>query len=178
VYPALLEARPGWGARELLLAVKETMRAAPHDGFGYGLLRYMAGDAELAARLAALPQPQISFNYLGQFVQAESGSTPFAPAPESSGPDHAAGNRRTFLLDVTASVFGGRMRTEFTYSDAQFAAETIEMLADLFIESLRELIQHCLSPEAGGYSASDFADAGLTDEGVQDLLLELGEIDD
>ena len=79
---------------------------------------------------------------------------------------------------MTASVFEGRLRVEFTYSDAQFAAETIEMLAHLFVESLRGLIQHCLSPEAGGYSASDFADAGLTDEGVQDLLMELGEIDD
>ncbi len=178
VYPALLESRPAWGARELLLSVKEHLRAAPHGGIGYGLLRYLSADRQVATRLAALPQPQISFNYLGQFVQAESGSTPFGPAPESSGPDHAAADRRTFLLDVTASVFAGRMRVEFTYSDAQFSAETIEMLADLFVESLRELIRHCLSPEAGGYSASDFADAGLTDEGVQDLLLELGEIDD
>ena len=47
-------------------------------------------------------------------------------------------------------------------------------IAELFIEATRVLIQHCLSPEAGGYSASDFADAGLDDEGVQDLLLELG----
>jgi microcystin synthetase protein McyA len=178
VYPALFESRPAWGARELLLSVKEHLRAAPHGGIGYGLLRHMSADRQVATRLAALPQPQISFNYLGQFVQAEAGSTPFGPAPESSGPDHAAADRRTFLLDVTASVFAGRMRVEFTYSDAQFSAETIEMLADLFVESLRELIRHCLSPEAGGYSASDFADAGLTDEGVQDLLLELGEIDD
>jgi microcystin synthetase protein McyA len=178
VYPALLECRPGWGPRELLLAVKETMRSTPNGGIGYGLLRYLAADAEIVARLAALPQPQISFNYLGQFIQAESSSTPFGPAPETSGPDHAAADRRMFVLDVTASVFAGRMRVEFTYSDAQFAAETMERLADLFNESLREIIEHCLSPEAGGYSPSDFADAGLTDEGVQDLLLELGEIDD
>ena len=110
-------------------------------------------------------------------TRAESG--PFGPAPESSGPDRTRDpTAGQCSLDVTASVFEGRLRVEFTYSDAQFAAETIEMLADLFIQSLRELIQHCLSPEAGGYSASDFTDAGLTAEGVQDLLLELGEIDD
>ncbi len=81
-------------------------------------------------------------------------------------------------LDVTASVFGGRLRAEFTYSDAQFAGETIETLADFYIDALRGLIEHCLSPEAGGYTASDFADAGLSEDGVQDLLIELGEIDD
>jgi non-ribosomal peptide synthase protein (TIGR01720 family) len=178
LYPALFELKPGWGPRETLLAVKEQARSTPSGGLGFGLLRYLSGDKGIARRMARLPEPEISFNYLGQFVQDASESSPFGPAPESSGPDHAAVNRRQSLLDVTASVFGGRLRAEFTYSDAQFAAETAEMLADLFIESLRTLIQHCLSPEAGGYSASDFADAGLDEEGVQDLLLELGEIDD
>jgi non-ribosomal peptide synthase protein (TIGR01720 family) len=64
---------------------------------------------------------------------------------------------------------------ELTYSDAQFAAETVENLADIYLAALRGLIKHCLSPEAGGYTASDFADTGLSDEDVQDLLIELGE---
>ena len=138
----------------------------------------MSRDVTLAQRMAALPMPEISFNYLGQFVQEAPESAPFGPAPESSGPDHGAENRRSYLLDVTASIFAGRLRVEFTYSDAQFAAETMELLAELFISALRELLQHCLSPEAGGYSASDFADAGLTDEEAHNLLLELGELDD
>ena len=178
IYPTLIRLRPGAQAGELLLGVKEQLRSTPNGGIGFGLLRYMSGNRELAERLAALPVPEVSFNYLGQFVQESAGNSPFGPAPESSGPDHAAGDPRSCLLDVTASVFAGRLRAEFTYSDAQFAAETIEMLADLFVESLRRLIQHCLSPDAGGYSAADFADAGLTEESVQDLLSELGEIDD
>jgi non-ribosomal peptide synthase protein (TIGR01720 family) len=178
LYPALFQLPAGSGPREVLLAAKEQSRSVPNGGIGFGLLRHLTQDGPLAERIAALPEPQVSFNYLGQFVQDASENSPFGPAPENSGPDHALANRRQCALDVTASVFGGRLRAEFTYSDAQFAAETMEMLADLFTESLRVLIQHCLSPEAGGYSASDFADAGLTDEGVQDLLLELGEIDD
>jgi len=33
---------------------------------------------------------------------------------------------------------------------------TIEALAEGFIEALRSLIAHCLSPQAGGYTPSDF----------------------
>ncbi len=145
------------------------------------MLRYLSTDPHITAVMQGLPRPQISFNYLGQFIQetteAAFGSAVFRPAPENSGPDHAAEHQRQYALDVTVSVFAGKLRVEFTYSDAQFAPETAETLADFYVDALRGLIQHCLSPEAGGYTASDFADTGLSDEGVRDLLAELGEID-
>ena len=47
-------------------AIKEQLRAIPDKGMGYGVLRYL-GDAATQAALAALPQPRITFNYLGQF---------------------------------------------------------------------------------------------------------------
>jgi non-ribosomal peptide synthase protein (TIGR01720 family) len=164
------------------MAVKEQLRDAPNGGFGYGLLSYLSTDQRIVAGMRALPRPRMSFNYLGQFIQDTSeaafGSTAFMLAPESSGPDHAAENQRQYLLDVTASVFAGKLRVEFTYSDAQFAGETIETLADFYLGALRGLIEHCLSPEAGGYTVSDFTDTGLDEKGVQDLLIELGEMDD
>ncbi|MDF5807094.1 hypothetical protein P4123_00950 [Pseudomonas aeruginosa] len=46
--------------------MKEQLRGVPDKGVGYGSLRYLAGE-EAAARLAALPQPRITFNYLGRF---------------------------------------------------------------------------------------------------------------
>ena len=45
---------------------KEQLRAVPGKGLGYGLLRYVVGDRRLAAR----PEPQIGFNYLGQLDAA------------------------------------------------------------------------------------------------------------
>ena len=42
--------------------------AMPGKGLGYGLLRY-GGDAEAALALAAQPQGEVSFNYLGQFEE-------------------------------------------------------------------------------------------------------------
>ncbi|WP_139070871.1 hypothetical protein, partial [Paenibacillus sp. KS1] len=43
----------------------ETLRAIPQKGIGYGLLRYMSASDE--AKWAC--DPDISFNYLGQFDQ-------------------------------------------------------------------------------------------------------------
>jgi hypothetical protein len=71
-YPVLLEAVDGdAGAR--LRAVKEQLRAVPHRGIGFGVLRWMSPDAELRARMAALPEPQVSFNYLGRMDGAPGG---------------------------------------------------------------------------------------------------------
>jgi microcystin synthetase protein McyA len=186
VHPLLLRLPPEMpgqnGLGRALMAVKEEVREAPNGGTGFGLLRYLNRDSHIAAAMRRVPSPQISFNYLGQFIQdtaqAAIGSAAFGPAPENSGPDHAAGNERRYLLDVTASVFAGKLRVEFSYSDAQFAEETIETFGALYLEALGSLIEHCLSPEAGGYTKSDFADSGLDEEGVQDLLAELGELDE
>ena len=47
--------------------MKEQLRAVPHHGIGYGVLRYLSADRELREALAAQSEPEISFNYLGQF---------------------------------------------------------------------------------------------------------------
>ena len=73
-----------------LKTVKEQLRALPDRGLGYGLLRYL--NPQTAATLAALPAPQIGFNYLGRF--AAPGSADWASAPEAvplGGGDPGAG---------------------------------------------------------------------------------------
>jgi non-ribosomal peptide synthase protein (TIGR01720 family) len=64
---------------------------------------------------------------------------------------------------------------QWTYSETRHARATIEALADRFVAALRALVAHCLSPEAGGYTASDFQEKGLS-QSVIDMLA--AEIDD
>ncbi|MHC4621566.1 MAG: hypothetical protein ACYTEQ_27810, partial [Planctomycetota bacterium] len=52
--------------------------------------------------------------------------------------------------------------------------ETIEELAQSYLAALRALIAHCRSPEAGGYTPSDFADVDLSQEKLDSVLDELG----
>src|SRR6185295_15826710 len=64
----------GWftNAFPVLLRVeapKEQLRRIPRGGIGYGLLRYLCRDEEVARQMRVLPGAAVSFNYLGQLDQ-------------------------------------------------------------------------------------------------------------
>jgi len=84
---------------------------------------------------------------------------------------HGPRARRTHLVDVTASVSGGRLQAEWTYSEARHRRGTIEALAGSWLDALRAIIAHCLSSEAGGATPSDFDKADLTQEAIDMLAL-------
>jgi non-ribosomal peptide synthase protein (TIGR01720 family) len=146
---------------EALKAVKEQLRRIPNKGIGYGVLRYLHPDPEVRAVLQALPPPEISFNYLGQLDQALSESSLFRPARESSGPPHSPLGRRPHLLEVSGWVAEDRLHLEWSYSQRVHRRATVERLAQGFLEALEALIVHCQSPEAGGFTLSDFPLAQL-----------------
>jgi hypothetical protein len=61
-----LEGGVGGPPGEALKAIKEQLRRVPAKGIGYGLLRYLSGDAAVGAPLREGAQPEVSFNYLGR----------------------------------------------------------------------------------------------------------------
>jgi len=63
-------------------------------------------------------------------------------------------------------VLRGRLRLTWTYGGERYRDETIREVADAFLRRLRALIAHCLSPEAGGFTPSDFPLAALDEEGL------------
>ncbi|MCF5097848.1 amino acid adenylation domain-containing protein, partial [Pseudomonas gessardii] len=85
-YPLRLtpqEAGPGASIK----AIKEQLRAVPHKGLGYGVLRYLA-DSPCRQAMAALPSASITFNYLGQFDQSFDSQALFHPLETPAGPAH------------------------------------------------------------------------------------------
>jgi amino acid adenylation domain-containing protein/non-ribosomal peptide synthase protein (TIGR01720 family) len=155
LYPVMLDVESVRGVGEVLKAVKEQVRGVPRRGIGYGLLRYL-GPPATRQRLAALPQAEISFNYLGQFDQVLPSRSLFGVAGEPHGRAEAPEALRNHLLDVGGLVADGRLRMDWTYSEAQYERETIERLAGSFLQKLKDMIEHCKSPEAGGCTPSDF----------------------
>ncbi|MCP4655899.1 MAG: amino acid adenylation domain-containing protein, partial [bacterium] len=177
IYPVLLERRKASGPGEDLMAVKEQLRAVPNGGIGYGLLRYLSADEETAERFRRLPRAEVSFNYLGQLDPVLSESALLRPAAESSGPATGSGGLRSHLLEVNGGVAGGCLRMTWAYSENVHHRATVESVAEGFIEALRSLIRHCLSPEAGGYTPADFPDAGLDQEDLDELFAQLSDED-
>src|ERR687886_738282 len=169
IFPVLLELQeddPG----EALKSVKEQLHGIPHRGIGYGLLRYLKEDAAITEKLRVLPQPEVSFNYLGQFDQVVSPDALFQLAKESSGPEHSHLGSRSHLLDVSALVAGGQLQLGWTYSSNLHQRATIESLAEGFVMGLRSLITYCQSPEAGGYTPSDFPEINLNQKKLDEVL--------
>ena len=138
-----------------LKSVKEALRAVPGRGLGYGLLRYL-GEPDVASRLAALPQSQILFNYLGQFDQVLPAGSLFGFAAEGPGPGRSPRGERSHEIEINGLIADGRLRLDWSFSGRRFRRETVADLADGCLAELRRLIGHCLSPEAGGYTPSDF----------------------
>jgi len=66
---------------------------------------------------------------------------------------------------------------DVVYSTGQFEVETVQTLVDNFINHLEKLIQHCLSPDAGGHTPTDFALADLSDEQFDRLSDMLNKLD-
>ncbi len=175
LYPVLLDINECISEKEVLIRVKEQLRRIPNRGINYGLLRYLTDDEQIRQALQTAPEPQVSFNYLGQFDQLLPENAPFGSAPESKGKEQSPRGKRKYLVDVVANVSEGELQIRWIYSGNLFKAETIEALAQAFLEELNRLIDHCLSPEAGGYSPSDFPDVNLSDEEIDNLLSEIEE---
>ena len=168
-YPLWLDITRSYGPGEALTQIKEQLRAIPKHGIAYGLVRYL-GDDRMAQRLRKLPEPQLSFNYLGQTEQGQAQATLFGPAPEFKGPDQSPEAHRTHLIEVSGGVSKGCLTMAWRYSRAQYRSGTIQWLAQHFLDALHEIISHCQSPDAGGVTLSDFGLADLDQQELDSLL--------
>jgi len=169
MFPVDLDLRGTAGPVEVLKSIKEQLRRVPRRGIGYGMLRYLGGDESLAAQLRSSPQPEIAFNYLGQFHQTTSAS-PFVPVEGPTGPTRSPFAERSHLLSINSLVANGRLRVDWGYSEGTHRRGTIERVAQSFMEALRSLIDHCTSAGTGGLTPSDVIEAGL-DQGELDSLI-------
>jgi amino acid adenylation domain-containing protein/non-ribosomal peptide synthase protein (TIGR01720 family) len=171
IFPVLVELEATEKSADALKCVKEQLRAIPNKGIGYGLLRYLSQDAEIATQLQAFPQAQISFNYLGQFAQVLNTSAWMQLASESAGVEHSLDNNRAHLLDINSIISGERLQINWIYSKNVHQQKTIENLAQEFVKTLQELIAHCLDPQNGGYTPSDFPLVKLDQRKLDQLLV-------
>jgi non-ribosomal peptide synthase protein (TIGR01720 family) len=64
----------------------------------------------------------------------------------------------------------------WTYSEHIHSRGTVERLADGFLESLKRLIEHCLSPDSGGYTPSDFPLATFTQQKLDKVMRKVGRV--
>ncbi|RKI73405.1 amino acid adenylation domain-containing protein, partial [Corallococcus sp. AB049A] len=171
--PALLRLPSEGTLGDRLRAVRDTLRAWPGRGIGFGLLRHL-GPVETRARLAALPQAQVSFNYLGQLDGSAAASALFAMSDEPVGPNVAPQAAHPHALVVDGSVLDGRLRLAFGYSPQLHHEETVRALSQRFLSALRELITQRHSEDARRRTPSDFPLARLSQASLDAVLAAQG----
>jgi non-ribosomal peptide synthase protein (TIGR01720 family) len=169
VFPVRLKLEDSIHPGEALKSVKEQLREIPQRGIGYGILRYLSHDQTIREQLQALPQAEISFNYLGQFDQTQFGDG-WKFAQESNGEIHSPLGQRSHLLEIDGLIINGRLQLDWRYSQNIHRQSSVENLANYYLQALEAIIAHCLCKEAGGYTPSDFPEAGLSQDELDALL--------
>lgn len=171
----LHHAQPG----DAIKAIKEQLRLIPQHGIGYGVLRYLNHDIVPLGCMSNAPPAPIVFNYLGQFDNLANQAPSTQSTQQASlmagissfdaGPMHNRQQPRQHLILVNALVLEGRLHIHWDYSERLFHAETIQQLATQMNSQLQKLIEHCLSPDAGGHTPSDFELANIDDQALSQL---------
>lgn len=165
--PLLLEAPPGAEGEALLRAVRDTRRARPDGGAGYGLLRHLRPDLAEAEPLRSAPDPDLCFNYLGRLDGLLPPAALLEVVPEDTGVGRSPRARRPFLLEVDAWADREGLRARWTFSRAVHDTDTIAAVAGDFREALVSLLGRAAEP------ALRFPGAELSDADLQRALLEI-----
>ncbi|WP_385618955.1 MULTISPECIES: amino acid adenylation domain-containing protein [unclassified Streptomyces] len=165
---------PGGRPGEALKCVKEQLLAVPSGGLGWGLLRYL--HPETGPALAALPAPDVRFNYLGRFAAADAaGGRLLEPGPDAVPLAH------TLEVDVLAREENGEpvLEASFSCPSGVFTEDGMRAMAGAWSEALRVLADHCGPDGAAVHAPSDFPLVDLTGDQLELLAQEMdfGDLD-
>jgi amino acid adenylation domain-containing protein/non-ribosomal peptide synthase protein (TIGR01720 family) len=170
-FPVLLELdRKAQSPGEHLKSIKEQLRAVPRGGIGFGLLRYQGEEAQVE-RLRAMPAADVAFRGLGE----RNGAPPEPSALFTPAGKPAADAPGRHILEIRAEMVDGRLRLTFTYDERLHDRRTLQALADRFLSSLRALIAHGRSGQAGGFTPSDFPEARFSQKELDTLMAQIGK---
>jgi len=156
-----------------LKAVKEQLRAVPQGGIAYGIGRYLCQDEAVASSLAQLPEPQVSFNYLGNMDRQPIGPENGRPLGGVFGLQRSAAEVRPYLLDLIAYIAEGQLHLTLHYSDNVHQAATIDALAQHIKQTLAEFVDKAEAVNQTEFTPSDFPRAKLDQTKLNALLNKL-----
>ncbi|MDQ0937556.1 non-ribosomal peptide synthase/polyketide synthase [Streptomyces turgidiscabies] len=158
-----------------LKQVKEQLRAVPGNGLGYGLLRHL--NPISGPRLAALPEPEFGFNYLGRRTTSASG----APEPWTVIGGGVAASRpaapMAHAVEISAVVHEGenglRLRADWTYARRLVPDQDARQLAEHWFRALEALVEHAGRPGAVGLTPSDVTLDSLSQSEIEEFESDL-----
>ena len=161
----------GPAAGRVLALVKETLRALPHAGAGYGLLRHL--DPVGGSALADAEAPQVLFNYLGRFPATDlpwtTGADAFAACADPALPAAHALEIGAFVHDRAE---GPELTVHLGRPEGVLTEQAVRDLAERWFAALDALTAYAARPGAGGLTPSDVPLAAVTQPVLDRLAAE------
>lgn len=167
VYPVVLDFSFIDTARQII-EVKENLHRVPNRGINYGVLKYLT-NPQYKEEMDFKLNPQVSFNYLGQFDSDVEGKS-FGIARESVGNTRGKNQQREYELDVSGIISGNQLAISIAYSEKQYSAETIETLLENFKKELTAIITFCVTQEKKELTPSDMDYKNLSIEELDTIF--------
>ena len=167
MFPVILSI--GSSLEDTLKITKETLRHIPQNGLGYGMMHHLTREPALQT----IVEPELVFNYLGQFGQIESKESLFGGTKNISTSARSPQAHRFAVLDINGMINQQQLTMTFSYSNRLHKKESIQRFADAYQTALCRIIEHCLQPERGGYTPSDFPLISLGQTELDVLMLKL-----
>jgi len=161
-FPVTFEYRAGASIDDKIVAVKENMRKVPNGGIGFGALRY------IEKSFGTIKNPEILFNFLGtyNFSELQEGLTVSA-LTEGLRDERS---ERSYKLEINSHIQNDILYLNWSYSTKMYKEVTIQRLVDNFNEHLTTIIDHCTKNEDTQYTPSDFPEANLSQDDLNNLL--------
>jgi bacitracin synthase 3 len=150
LYPVILKTQKSLAFGNQIKHFKEDLRKTPHNGLGYGVLKYQKNIAELKGNIA----PILSFNYLGQFDDGHTDAE-IRVSQAKTGPTIANHLLLTTGVEVNCFVRNGILEVKLSVSNQKLSLESARNLLDGFIANLKETIEFCIKTDEGGITPSD-----------------------
>ncbi|MEA2603267.1 MAG: hypothetical protein QOF89_4259 [Acidobacteriota bacterium] len=135
IYPVLLDMGPNPDLVESARELNRQLRRVPHGGTGYGILRYLSRDPDVAGHLAKALEPQIFFNYFGPDNSKELGC--LKKIENFGGYHQDLTTKRMCPLAISGLVIQDKVLFKWEYNTNLHKPETIQPLARRCGEVLR-----------------------------------------
>jgi amino acid adenylation domain-containing protein/non-ribosomal peptide synthase protein (TIGR01720 family) len=154
VYPVLLDLSDVHTLGNQIKTIKNYLHRVPNKGIGYCILKYLS-KKEDTSDLTFLPEPNISFNYLGQ-IDSDVQNKSFTLAEASVGHSMSPDDQSSYDLEISGIITEGILQMVISYNKTQFRQSTIEKLSDAYKQSLLKIINYCSSQKQPEPTSSDF----------------------
>ena len=143
---------------------KEHIRQTPHNGIGYGVLKYLAKENLDFSK-------EILFNYLGQFEDAP--KSLFNMSQTKTASSLSEDFISEFKLDIAVVIVNKMLDFSIRYDKDEYKEGTIQTLLDNYRDALKEIVGHCLTKKSVELTPDDIDDDDFDIDALDEFLNDL-----